>query len=159
MTFGHRYSKLCCGDGYTLHDVRAVGVGPAVRGRRDRRECVREMLIVWCESCKAGRLLVAKLQYKRDIGRRCRDGSDRRRRRWGISIRRKWRRGVSRQWRWRRNVSRRQRRCLDISSRRRWRRDVSSRRLIGGHSVRRRKRTFEHLANGRYRTYRTLQRR
>lgn len=57
--------------------MRAVGVGPAIRGRCDRREGVREMLVVWRESREAGRLLVAKLQSVRDVGRRRRrrDGS------------------------------------------------------------------------------------
>jgi len=57
--------------------MRAVCVGPAVRGWSDRRERVREMLIVWCEGSKAGLLLVTKLQPERDVGRwrRRRDGS------------------------------------------------------------------------------------
>lgn len=126
--------------------MRAVGVGPAVRGWRDRRECVWEMLVVWRESCEAGRLLVAKLlQCERDVGRWRRDGSGR------------YRRDVS-GWR-RRDVSSRRRWRRDVSGRRRWRRDVSGRRLVGGHSVGRRKHTFEHVARGRCQTYVTLQRR
>lgn len=69
MTSGDLYNKLC-DDGYILHDVRAVGVGPAVCGWRAGRKCVREMLVVsWRESGVAGWLLKAELHEWEVTGR------------------------------------------------------------------------------------------
>lgn len=53
-----------------LHDVRAVGVGPAICGWRDGRERVREMLVVRRESGVTGRLLDAELQSEWDVASR-----------------------------------------------------------------------------------------
>lgn len=69
MTSGHLYNKLC-DDGYLLHDVCAVGVGPTVCWWRTGRERVWEMLVVsWRESRVAGWLLEVELHEWEITGR------------------------------------------------------------------------------------------
>lgn len=55
---------------YALHDVRAVGVGPAVHGRSGRREGVRELLVIRSERGIYARGLVVERHVERGRLRR-----------------------------------------------------------------------------------------